>query len=98
MYTSSFPCVVLSLQLAILKINAKELLEVSDDGAFIHTLKSYFLTLEESAHPKSRDAKVREITRFTELMTVAYRDFAMITDEKVAELRRTEQLKVVHNI
>ncbi|CAG8533205.1 11288_t:CDS:2 [Paraglomus occultum] len=84
------------LLLAILKINAKELLEVTDDGAFIHVLKSYFATLDQPAYPKNRE--LRDVNKFTELMNIAYRDFSSITDEKVAELRKTEQLKVVHNI
>ncbi|CAG8827252.1 15033_t:CDS:2, partial [Racocetra persica] len=83
---------------AILKINGNELMEVSDDGAFINTLKKYFSSLDEAVHPETTNPKLKEITKFDELMHVAFKEFSSITTQSVLELRNTFQLKVVHNI
>ena len=83
---------------AILKINGDELLTITDDGQFINVLKKYFSTLDQPAHPNHKNQKVREITKFNELMVVAFKEFSNITTESVIELRKTHQLKVVHNI
>ncbi|CAI2170046.1 6651_t:CDS:10 [Funneliformis geosporum] len=85
-------------RLAILKINGDELLTITDDGQFIHVLKQYFGALDQPAHPKNKNEKTRETTKFNELMMVAFKEFSSITTESVTELRRTHQLKVVHNI
>ncbi|CAG8579651.1 6608_t:CDS:10, partial [Ambispora gerdemannii] len=85
-------------RLAVLKINGDQLLETTDDGAFINLLKSYFAGLDEPAHPASKNPKIREITKFNEVMIVAFKEFANVTDESVNDLRKTQQLKVVHNI
>lgn len=61
-------------------------------------LKKYFTTLDESAFPNSTNPKARALTKFNELMLVAYKEFESVTPELVAELRRNHQLKVVHNI
>ena len=61
-------------------------------------LKKYFGTLDESAFPNSTNPKARALTKFNELMLVAYKEFESVTPELVAELRRNHQLKVVHNI
>lgn len=84
--------------LAILKVNGDELLATRDDGAFMDVLKKYFGTLDESAFPDSSNPKARALTKFNELMLVAYKEFESVTPELVAELRRNHQLKVVHNI
>ncbi|CAG8504045.1 29156_t:CDS:10 [Gigaspora margarita] len=83
---------------AILKVNKKELLGITDDGAFINVLKNYFSTLDKPAHPDNKNPKIREITKFNELMVVASKEFESITTESLIELRKTYQLKVVHNI
>ncbi len=71
---------------------------ITDDGQFIHVLKRYFGTLDQPAHPNNKNEKVREVTKFNELMMVAFKEFSNITTESVTELRKTHQLKVVHNI
>ncbi|EXX64682.1 Mdr1p [Rhizophagus irregularis DAOM 197198w] len=83
---------------AILKINGDELLTITDDGQFIHVLKKYFSTLDQPAHPNNKNQKIREITKFNELMMVAFKEFSNITTESVIELRKTHQFKVIHNI
>ncbi|CAG8750810.1 15161_t:CDS:2, partial [Racocetra persica] len=83
---------------AIMKVNKKELMGITDDGAFIHVLKNYFATLDKPAHPDNKNPKIREITKFNELLVVAFKEFGSITTESLIELRKTHQLKVVHNI
>ncbi|KAG0243797.1 hypothetical protein BGW41_001309 [Actinomortierella wolfii] len=92
------PKVLFQISLAILKVNGDELLAAKDDGAFMNVLKRYFSTLDDSAFPNSPNPKARALTKFNELMLVAYKEFDSVTPELVAELRRNHQLKVVHNI
>ncbi|KAG0339286.1 hypothetical protein BG004_006879 [Podila humilis] len=92
------PKVLFQISLAILKVNGDELLATKDDGAFMDVLKKYFGTLDHSAFPTSTNPKARALTKFNELMLVAYKEFESVTPELVAELRRNHQLKVVHNI
>lgn len=84
--------------LAILRINGEELLDVQDDGSFISVLKSYFSRLDESAHPRSENPKLRAITRFQELMVVAFKEFSGITHSTVTELREKHKNAVLENI
>ncbi|KAF8980526.1 hypothetical protein BGZ46_004067 [Entomortierella lignicola] len=92
------PKVLFQISLAIMKVNGDELLASKDDGAFMDILKKYFSTLDESAFPNSSNPKARALTKFHELMLVAYKEFESVTPELIAELRRNHQLKVVHNI
>ncbi|ORZ19731.1 rab-GTPase-TBC domain-domain-containing protein [Absidia repens] len=92
------PKVLFQIGLAILKINGDALLETHDDGAFINVLKHYFSQLNEPLYPDSDNIKAKHLTKFNELLLVAYREFGSITDEKVRELRQTHQLKVVAGI
>ncbi|ERF76014.1 GTPase-activating protein [Endocarpon pusillum Z07020] len=92
------PKVLFQIGLAILRINGEELLDVSDDGSFISILKSYFSRLDESAHPKSENEKLRAITRFQELMVVAFKEFAAVTHASVAEQRAKHKDAVLENI
>ncbi|KAG0002471.1 hypothetical protein BGZ80_007136 [Entomortierella chlamydospora] len=92
------PKVLFQISLAILKVNGDELLASKDDGAFMDVLKNYFSTLDDSAFPNSTNPKARALTKFHELMLVAYKEFESVTPELIAELRRNHQLKVVHNI
>ncbi|KAK4561293.1 GTPase activating protein (GAP) [Recurvomyces mirabilis] len=81
------PKVLFQIGLAILRINGEELLDATDDGTFISVLKSYFARLGESAHPKSENAKHRQITNFQALMVVAFKEFEAITQQTVSEQR-----------
>ncbi|ORX57984.1 TBC-domain-containing protein [Hesseltinella vesiculosa] len=92
------PKVLFQIGLAILKINGEQLLQTHDDGAFINVLKNYFNHLQDPLYPDATTAKARHLTKFNELLLVAYREFGNITDEKVRELRQTHQLKVVAGI
>ena len=92
------PKVLFQVGLAILRINGEELLDATDDGAFISVLKSYFARLDESAHPKSENPKLRAVTRFQELMVVAFKEFSGITHSSITELRLKNKDAVLNNI
>ncbi|KAI9743804.1 MAG: hypothetical protein M1818_002538 [Claussenomyces sp. TS43310] len=92
------PKVLFQVGLAILRINGEELLDATDDGAFISILKGYFSTLDESAHPKSENAKLRAVTRFQELMVVAFKEFSGITQSSITEQRMKHKDTVLNNI
>ncbi|KAF3482459.1 uncharacterized protein GIQ15_05218 [Arthroderma uncinatum] len=92
------PKVLFQVGLAILRINGEELLDVTDDGTFISILKSYFSRLDESAHPRSDNPKLRAITRFQELMVVAFKEFSGITHSTIVEERAQHKDAVLHNI
>ncbi|KAK2766119.1 hypothetical protein FQN54_007634 [Arachnomyces sp. PD_36] len=92
------PKVLFQVGLAILRINGEELLDVTDDGAFISVLKSYFSRLDESAHPRSESPKLRAITRFQELMVVAFKEFSSITHNTISEQRAKHKDAVLESI
>ncbi|CAK7272595.1 GTPase activating protein (GAP) [Sporothrix epigloea] len=92
------PKVLFQVGLAILRINGEELLDATDDGAFISVLKSYFSRLDESAHPRSDNPKLRAVSRFQELMVVAFKEFSGITNATIADLRQKNKDAVLNNI
>ncbi|EGS23129.1 GTPase-activating protein gyp2-like protein [Thermochaetoides thermophila DSM 1495] len=92
------PKVLFQVGLAILRINGEDLLDATDDGAFISVLKSYFASLDESAHPKSENPKLRAVTKFQELMVVAFKEFSGITHSTITELRQKNKDAVLSNI
>lgn len=92
------PKVLFQVGLAILRINGEELLDATDDGAFISVLKSYFSRLDESAHPRSENPKLRAVTRFQELMVVAFKEFSSITQSTISEQRLKYKDGVLNNI
>lgn len=92
------PKVLFQIGLAILRINGEDLLDAQDDGAFISILKSYFSRLDESAHPRSENEKLRAVTRFQELMVVAFKEFAGITQNTVNEQRAKHKEAVMSSI
>ena len=92
------PKVLFQIGLAILRINGEELLDVTDDGAFISVLKTYFSRLDESMHPKSENEKLRAVTRFQELMVVAFKEFSGITQNTISEQRAKHKGAVLDNI
>lgn len=92
------PKVLFQIGLAILRINGEELLDATDDGTFISVLKSYFARLDESAHPRSENPKLRAVTKFQELMVVAFKEFAGITQNTISEQRSKHKEAVLDNI
>lgn len=92
------PKVLFQVGLAILRINGEDLLDITDDGTFISILKNYFSRLDESAHPSSENEKYRQVTKFQELMVVAFKEFAGITQNTISEQRAKHKDAVLDNI
>ncbi|GAA5803129.1 hypothetical protein HPULCUR_008604 [Helicostylum pulchrum] len=85
------PRILFQIGLAILKINGEELLQTRDDGAFLDILKSFFQCMgqrEDNADGYIKSAK------FNQVMLIAYREFSLVTEEMIMELRSQNQLKV----
>ncbi|KAJ1800709.1 GTPase activating protein (GAP) [Coemansia sp. RSA 2399] len=92
------PKILFQIGLAILKINGGSILKAGDDGTFLFTLKEYYATLGDSAYPESNNKRARQVTKFHELLYVAYSDFPSITHNRIIELRRSHQLRIVHSV
>jgi len=92
------PKTLFQVALAILRINGEELLEIDDDGMFISVLKDYFSTLDDSAHPNSTDPKFRQLTKFQELLIVAFKEFSNITDTLISQERNKYKPAILQNI
>ncbi|EKM50087.1 uncharacterized protein PHACADRAFT_105336 [Phanerochaete carnosa HHB-10118-sp] len=92
------PKVLFQVGTPILKINGEQLLQIQDDGGFIHLMRDYFSSLGASAHPDSPDPRARAITRFQELLLVSFREFAVITDETIQNERKKFRGEVIHSI
>ncbi|KAL9085915.1 MAG: hypothetical protein Q9165_007398 [Trypethelium subeluteriae] len=92
------PKVLFQVGLAILRQNGEELLDATDDGTFISILKTYFARLDESAHPTSTNERLRNVTRFQELIVVAFKEFAGITQHTISEQRAKYKDAVLDNI
>ena len=92
------PKVLFQVGLAILRINGEELLDITDDGTFISILKNYFSRLDEAAHPKSGNEKLRAVTKFQELMVVAFKEFSGITQSTISEQRAKHKDAVLDSI
>ncbi|KAJ1658906.1 GTPase activating protein (GAP) [Dispira simplex] len=92
------PKVLFQVGLAVLKITGGQLLKAQDDGEFMNILKDYFSQLDEVVQLDSPATQTRQLTKFHQLLLVAYRDFPFVTSEAIDELRRTHQLKIVHTV
>lgn len=92
------PKTLFQVALAILRINGEELLEIDDDGTFISVLKDYFSQLDDSAHPNASDPKFRQLTKFQELLIVAFKEFSNITDDLIAVERNKFKPGILQNI
>lgn len=89
------PKILFQIGLAILKINGDELLNCKEDGSFIDTLKTYFSTLDTPINP---ELAKKGINKFTKLIQLAYKEFSIVDMQMITEMRKSFQMKVVHNI
>lgn len=92
------PKTLFQVALAVLRINGEELLEIDDDGTFISVLKDYFSQLDDSAHPNAADPKYRQLTKFQELLIVAFKEFSTITDDMINKERQKFRPEITQNI
>jgi TBC1 domain family member 8/9 len=90
--------VLFQVALAVLRVNGEELLDCHDDGTFIQILKTYFASLDESAHPNSQNPKMRQVTRFMELFVVAFKEFSVITNQTILDQRTKYKNNVLNGI
>lgn len=61
-------------------------------------MRTYFASLGDSAHPHSDDPQLRQVTKFQELLVVAFREFGIITDELINNERKRFRSDVVESI
>ncbi|WFD44034.1 hypothetical protein MPSI1_002699 [Malassezia psittaci] len=90
--------VLFQVALAILKINGDDILQVTDDGTLIGILRNYFRTLGDSAYPESTDSRRRQVTRFQQLLVVAFREFSIVTFDTIETERRRFRQQIVVEI
>lgn len=84
--------------LAVLRVNAEQLLRAEDNTSVIMILKGYFDTLDHSANPRAKTDRARAVTKFQELMVVAFREFNVITDELIREHRARYEGQILNDI
>ena len=65
---------------------------------FCQLFKDYFAGLDDPLYPNSDNARLGNLTRFHQLMLTAYQDFQNVTEEKIMEMRRASQSKVIHEV
>ncbi|KAI8354045.1 rab-GTPase-TBC domain-containing protein [Blakeslea trispora] len=82
------PRILFQIGLAILKVNGEDLLQSKDDGAFLDIFKSFF----QSIGSQEKAANGEKYIKLT------YREFSLVTDEMIIDMRRENQLKVGANI
>lgn len=92
------PKTLFQVALAILKINGEELLKLEDDGMFIQLIKNYFQSLDQSAHPDSSNPKYKSITKFQELLVVAFKEFSVIEESTIEKHRNKHRDSIFLNI
>lgn len=90
--------VLFQVGLAILKINGDDILQVTDDGTLIGVLRNYFRTLGDSAYPESPDPRRQQVTRFQQLLVVAFREFGLISNETIDSERKRFRQQIVVEI
>ena len=90
--------VLFQVGLAALKINYAKLIEATDDGMVLNIFRDYFSKLEEPIEPNSKDPKISNITNFSELLVVAFREFSVITDDSIIDERRKFRSSIVKSI
>lgn len=86
------------VSLAILRVNGERLLEAEDNTAVIEILKSYFDTLGEPANPRGDPERIKQITKFQELLVTSFKEFSVVTNEWIHDLRAKNEAPVLANI
>ncbi|KAJ3316374.1 hypothetical protein HDU93_004445, partial [Gonapodya sp. JEL0774] len=83
---------IFQIALAILKINGEALLLAHDDSEMMDIFKSYFATLDDTV--KDIGAGPKPVSRFTQLLLTAYKEFSVVTAASVTELRNAKNYHV----
>lgn len=90
--------VLFQVGLAILKINGEAILSVSDDGTMIGVLRNYFRSLGDSAYPESSDERRKQITKFQQLLVIAFREFSIVSNDTIDSERKRFRQQIVEEI
>lgn len=90
--------VLFQVGLAILKINGEAILSVTDDGTMIGLLRNYFRSLGDSAYPESSDERRKQITKFQQLLVIAFREFSIVSNDTVESERKRFRQQIVEEI
>ena len=73
-------------------------MQITDDGTLIGLFRNYFRTLGDSAYPDSPDARRQQITRFQQLLVVAFREFSVVTTDTIESERMRFRQQIVEEI
>ncbi|KAH3672021.1 hypothetical protein OGAPHI_000004, partial [Ogataea philodendri] len=61
-------------------------------------LKRYFATLDEPVNPMAHDPKARSLTKFQQLLVVAFREFINVDDAMISKERDKYRHEVMTNV
>lgn len=97
--------ILFQMGLAALFLNAKLLMNLSDDAEFVEIIKTYFscldqpfdLSLNAIPHFLAKDRNLK-FTNFDFLVQTAYREFGSLRTDTIIQLRRSCQLKIAHGL
>lgn len=92
------PKTLFQVALGILKLNGEALLQAEDDGTFVSVLKEYFQTLDQSAHPDSRNPRFQLVSRFQELLVTAFKEFSVVADDTIEKHRTKHRDGIMQNV
>lgn len=92
------PKTLFQVALAVLKLNGEELLTCEDDGTFVSTLKEYFQTLDQPAHPNAKNPKYAQITKFQELLVTAFKEFSVVNEDTIEKHRNKHKDTIFTNV
>lgn len=82
------------VSLGVLRVNGEALLQAEDNTAVLEILKRYF----DSLGDMTRTASSKQITKFQELLVTAFKEFSIVTNESIHELRATHESTVLNDI
>lgn len=85
--------VLFQVALAVLKVNGEALMQATDNTAVVAVLKHYFTTLGEHKHVGGK-----QITKFQELLVTAFREFGVVNDDWIHDLRGRFETPVIEDI
>ncbi|VEU20417.1 DEKNAAC101311 [Brettanomyces naardenensis] len=90
------PKVLFQVAMAVIRVNGDELLKCEDDGECISIFKEYFSSLDETEESLFHRDRMR--TKFDNLWEVAFREFSIIDDKIILQLRKKFENEVFQGI
>lgn len=83
--------------LAIFKVNGEAILAAEDNTKIVEVLRNYFDTLDQPCGFPARPGKP-PVTKFQELMVIAFREFSVITDKMIRGYRAKHESQILTEI